>query len=93
MCSWRSVGNPHITFAATVPLALKQHSAAPRRVSKARSVPTEAVRANLRLFLAAQPGAATRRAYGRWPQRVVSVTTVENRFGSWSHALRRARKP
>jgi hypothetical protein len=44
--------------------------------------------ANLRLFLAECPGhRPSRRAYARWPRRVASPATVENRFGSWSRAL------
>jgi hypothetical protein len=49
--------------------------------------------ANLRLFLAECPGhRPSRRAYARWPRRLASPATVENRFGSWSRALAHAQQ-
>jgi hypothetical protein len=45
---------------------------------------------NIRAFLATG-SAPSRRAYGAWPERVVSPATVEHRFGSWALALSRAR--
>jgi hypothetical protein len=64
------------------------------REAEAR-VEDEAVLCNVRAFLlesrlesrAVQP---RRRAYGAWPERVVSPATVENHFGSWARALSRA---
>jgi len=45
---------------------------------------------NIRAFLTTG-SAPSRRAYGAWPERVVSPATVEHRFGSWALALSRAR--
>src|SRR5437588_11788952 len=55
--------------------------------SRARAT-IDAVIENLRLFVTERKGAApTRRAYGKWPKHVVSLSTVEKRFGTWSRAV------
>jgi hypothetical protein len=49
---------------------------------------------NLCAFVAEQGAKSlSRRAYMGWPGRVVSHTTMENRFGSWQRALERAGVP
>jgi hypothetical protein len=70
-----------------VPLHVKQRRHGQYRLYQARSVTNEAMIENLRLFVAERTGAAaTRHAYGRWPKWVVSLSTVENRFGTWRRA-------
>ena len=77
-----------MSFSVTVPLHVKPRRHGQHRLYQARSVTNEAVSENLRLFVAERTGAAaTRRAYGRWPTWVVSLSTVENRFGTWSRTV------
>jgi hypothetical protein len=72
----------------TVPLHVKQRWHGQHRLYQARSVTNEAVIENLRLFVAERTGRGQpRRAYGRWPKWVVSLSTVANRFGTWSHVV------
>jgi hypothetical protein len=54
--------------------------------------PTGALVANLALFLA-QHGTTkpTKRAYKVWPDRIVSVATLERHFGTWGQAVAVAR--
>jgi len=56
--------------------------------------PNDAILANIRTFAAECEGRrTTQRAYATWSGRLVSLSTVEHRFGSWGKALTLAHQP
>jgi hypothetical protein len=57
-------------------------------------MPLEAMRTNVREFLTLYATTGpTKWNYARWPGRIVSVSSIEKRFGSWRQAVMQARCP
>jgi len=91
----RGAGKTWADVAATVGLSSSRvrdlHASADARRAGPRQRTTaalddDAILANVRAFVTTG-GAMSRRAYAAWPNRLAAPATIENRFGSWAHAV------